>query len=149
MVATFSGNPGTTIISSYYNATNACDEADLDTFYNELSSLVRSVPKYNFLIIWGDLNAQIGKNVNNKFSLHKSSNRNGEHLTDFTRENRQKCLNTKFQEEKGKLWTYTNANNTKSQPTRWRHRLLWYSRRCTARGYINTKAFYNLPRVST
>ena len=61
------------------------------------------------------MNAQIGKNVNHKFSLHNSSNRNEEHLTDFLLENRLTCLNTKFQKRKGKLWTYTYANNTKAQ----------------------------------
>ena len=30
-------------------------------------------------------------------------------------ENRLICLNTKFQKREGKLWTYTNANNTKVQ----------------------------------
>ena len=55
------------------------------------------------------MNAQIGKNVNNKFSLHNSSNRNGEHLTDFALENRLTCLNTKISEKKGELWTYTKA----------------------------------------
>ena len=30
-----------------------------------------------------DLFAQIGKNGNNKYSLHNMSNRNGQHLTDF------------------------------------------------------------------
>ena len=58
---------------------------------------------------------QIGKNVNHKFSLHNSSNRNGEHLTDFTLKNRLTYLYTKFQKRKEKLWTYTYANNTKSQ----------------------------------
>ena len=53
------------------------------------------------------MDAQIGKNVN-KFSLRNSSNRNGEHLTDF-------ILDTKFQKRKEKLWTYTYANNTKVQ----------------------------------
>ena len=43
------------------------------------------------------------------------SSRNGEHLTDFTLENRLTCLNTKFQKREGKLWTYTYANNTKAQ----------------------------------
>ena len=38
--------------------------------------LVRSFSKHNVLIIGGDMNAQIGKNVNNKFSLHNPSNRN-------------------------------------------------------------------------
>ena len=61
------------------------------------------------------MNAQIGKNVNHKFILHNLSNRNGQHLTDFTLENRLTCLNTKFQKRKGKLWTYTYANNTKAQ----------------------------------
>ena len=61
------------------------------------------------------MNVQIGKNVSNKFSLYNSSNRNGEHITDFTLENRLTRLNTKFQKRKGKLWTYTHANNTKAQ----------------------------------
>ena len=30
------------------------------------------------------MNTQIGKNVNKKFSLHNSSNRNREHLSDLT-----------------------------------------------------------------
>ena len=54
-------------------------------------------------------------NVNIKFSLYNSSSRNVEHLRDFTLENRLTCLNTKFQERKGKLWTYTYANNTKAE----------------------------------
>ena len=54
MMATFNGNPSSTIISCC-SFTNASDEADLDAFYNELSSLVRSIPKYNFLIIEGDM----------------------------------------------------------------------------------------------
>ena len=61
------------------------------------------------------MNAQIGKNVNHKFSLHNLSNRNGQHLTDFTLENRLTCLNTNFQKSEGKLWTYTHTNNTKAQ----------------------------------
>ena len=60
MVATFKGNPSTTRISCY-SSTNASDETDFDSFYNEPSSLVCSIPKHNILIIGGDMNAQIGK----------------------------------------------------------------------------------------
>ena len=60
-------------------------------------------------------NTQTGKNVNNKFSLENSSNRNGEHLTDFTLENRLTRLSTKYQKRKGKLEIYTYANNTKAK----------------------------------
>ena len=60
MVGTFNNNPRTTIIS-YYSPTNASDETDLITFFNELFSLVHSIPKCNVLIISGDSKAQIGK----------------------------------------------------------------------------------------
>ena len=48
--------------------TNAGDETDIITFYNEQSSLARYIPKNNVLIIGGDINASIGKNGNSKFS---------------------------------------------------------------------------------
>ena len=114
MAATFNGNPRATI-SSCYSPTNVSEETELVTFYDELSSLVRDIPKHNMLVIGGDINAQIGKNGNNKYSLHNTSNRNGQHLTDFMIENRLACLNTNYQKRKGKLWTYTYANNTKAQ----------------------------------
>ena len=100
---------------SCYSPTNVSEETELITFYDELSSLVHSIPKHNVLVIGGDMNAQIGKNRNHKFSLHNSSNRNGQHLIDFPIENRLRCLNTSFQKREGKLWTYTYPNNTKAQ----------------------------------
>ena len=103
IVATLNSNSSTTIISCY-SPTKANDEKDLDTFYNKLSSLVRSIPKHNVLIIGGDINAKISKNENNTFSEHNSWNRNEELY-----------LNTRFQKRKGKLWTYTLANNAKAQ----------------------------------
>ena len=101
MVATFNGNPSATIISCY-SPTNFSEETDLIASYNELSSFVHRIPKHNVLVIGGDMNTQIGKNVNHKFSLHNSSNRNEEHLTNFTLENRLTCLNTKFQKKGGR-----------------------------------------------
>ena len=94
------GNPCTTIISCY-SPTNASDEKDIDIFYNELSFLICSIPKYNVLIIGGDMNVQIGKNENNEFSLHSLSKRNEEHLMDFSKENGLTCLNTKWKENYG------------------------------------------------
>ena len=114
MAATFNGNPKATIISCY-SPTNFSKETELVTFYEELSSLVRNIPKHNLLIIGGDMNTQFGKNRNNKYSLHNTSNRNGQHLTDFMIENRLTCLNTNYQKREGKLWTYTYANKSKAQ----------------------------------
>ena len=65
MAATFNGNPRATIISCY-SPTNVSEETELVAFYDELSSLVRSVPKHNMLVIGGSMNAQIGKNGNKK-----------------------------------------------------------------------------------
>ena len=114
MAATFNGNPRATI-SSCYSPTNVSEETELVTFYNELSSLVRSILKHNMLVIGGNMNAQIGKNGNNKYSLHNTSNSNGQHLTDFMIENILTCLNTNYQKREGKLRTYTYANNSKAQ----------------------------------
>ena len=75
MAATLNGNPKATIISCY-SPTNVSEESELVTIYDELSSLVRSIPKNNLLIIGGDMNAQIGKNRPNKYNLHNTSNRN-------------------------------------------------------------------------
>ena len=76
MVGTLNSDPSTTIISSY-SCTNASEEKDLIAFYNELSSLIRFIPKHNVLVIGEDMNALISKNVNHKLSLHNSSKRNG------------------------------------------------------------------------
>ena len=65
MVATYNGNTSATIIG--YRPTNVSEETELIAFYNELSSLVCSILKHTVLIIGGDMNAQIGKNINHKF----------------------------------------------------------------------------------
>ena len=65
MVATFNGKHSATIMSCY-NPTNISEETDLIAFYNELFSLVHSIPKHNVLVIRGDMNAEIGKNVKKK-----------------------------------------------------------------------------------
>ena len=78
MIATFNGNPSSTIISCY-SPTTASNEKDFNNFDNEIFSFVRRVTKGKVSIRGGDL----GKNENIKLSLHKFSNRNGESLTDF------------------------------------------------------------------
>ena len=53
LTATFNGNPRATIISCY-SPTNVSEETELVSFYDELSSLVRSIPKHNLLGIGGE-----------------------------------------------------------------------------------------------
>ena len=49
IVATFKGNPSATIISCY-SPTNISAETELIAIYDELSSLIRSIPKHNVLV---------------------------------------------------------------------------------------------------
>ena len=114
MVATFHGNPNTTIISCY-SPTNVSEELEVEQFYMELASLTRQIPKHNMLVIGGDFNAQLGKLNNYKFSYHTNSNRNGNMLHNFINENNLICLNTHFQKKVGQLWTHKAPNKTLAQ----------------------------------
>ena len=66
---------------------------------------------------------QIGKNGNNKYRLHNTSNSNGHHLTDFMIENWLTCLNTNYQKREGKWWTYS-ANCIPTKP-KTKYRVPW------------------------
>ena len=57
MIATINGNPRAAIISCY-SPTNVSEETELVAFYDELSSLVRSILKHNMLVNGGHMNAQ-------------------------------------------------------------------------------------------
>ena len=78
--ASFDDNPCTTIVSS---STNASGGMDIVKFYSQLSSFVWYIPKYNVLIIDGDMNAYLGKDGNDKFCLHISSKRNRDYQAEF------------------------------------------------------------------
>ena len=109
-VAAFNDNPSVTIISCY-SLTNANEEI---TSMMSYPFSFRSIPKHKVLIFGGDMKAQIGKNGNHKFSLYNLSNRNGQHLIDFTIENRLTCNNWNFQKREGKLCTTGEERNTYS-----------------------------------
>ena len=96
MCAIYNGDPSITIVSCYL-PNNTREETDITTFDDELSSLACYIPKHNILIINGDMNAQIGKDENNKFGLYNQTNRNGKYLINLSLENSLSCLNTKFQ----------------------------------------------------
>ena len=73
--ATFNSNPCTTC----YCPINSHDESDITTFYDMLYLLAG----HNVLIIGRNMDAQIGKEENDKFCLPNLPNRNGEYQADF------------------------------------------------------------------
>ena len=99
-------------MSSCSNPTNIGEETEITTFCNKLSSLVWHISKHNVLTINGDIDVPIGKDRNNKLSLHNLPNRNREYLEDFSLENRLTCLNAEFKKKEEKLWIYTYPNNS-------------------------------------
>ena len=114
MIATFSGNPQTTVIFCY-SPTNTAEEKEVEDFYGELTSLIRQVPKHNVLIIGGDFNAKVGRTDGFTFAYHETTNRNRQYLTDLPHENNLTCLNTRFQKTSNKTWSYTYPNEHKAQ----------------------------------
>ena len=97
-----------------YSATNVGDLSEIETFYEQLASSTRQVPKHKVHITAGDLNTHLGRLEGFLYSYHEQTNRNVELLYDYLKENRQICLNTKFQKWKGQLWTRKSPKDIKS-----------------------------------
>ena len=114
LIATFSGNPETTIITCY-SPTNCSDEEVTSNFYGELTSLTKAIPRHNFIIIGGDMNAQIGQHDANGSTYHEQTNRNGRYLTDYISECELINTSTQYTKRNGKLWTIQYANGAKAQ----------------------------------
>ena len=94
---------------------NCCDDNTAKEFYNNLTVLVRKIPKHNVLVIAGDMNTKIGSVDCTGNSFKKSSNRNGQLLLDMMRECELVDLSTNYQKPKGKLWSFSYPNGVKAQ----------------------------------
>ena len=68
----------------------------MKTFHDELCSITRKKTKRNVLVIGGDVNAQLGQDIGNKFAYHEQAHKNGTMLSNFLKE--QNLLNTYLQE---------------------------------------------------
>ena len=114
MEATFNGNPRSVIIS-FNIPNNVREETEVIAFYDDLSSLVRSIPKHNVLVIGAHMNAQNREKRKPKIQPTQLVKLEWTDLTDFTIENRLTFLKTNFQKREGKLWSYIYENNTEAQ----------------------------------
>ena len=113
IVAEFNSNPKTSFISCY-SPTNVSDESLADDFYSSLSGTLQNIPAHTFLVIAGDFNAQMGRDIAN-FSFHQETNRNGSKLNDLILEHELIASNTTFMKKRNKLWTFQSPNGSKSQ----------------------------------
>ena len=95
----FQVNPQKSVIS-YYNPTNFSDKQETWIFYTKLTCLKRHIPKHNVLIIVGNLNSHLGKDIGYKYAYHQTSNRNGQLFKENLREINIICLKSYFQKKK-------------------------------------------------
>ena len=112
LIAEFNGNPGTTIIV-HYAPVEGSEESD--EHYDTLCSVTQEVPKHHLLLVLGDYNAHLGKEVG-KYTYHDRTNSNGKRLLDMSQEAGLVITNIHKQKKSGKLWTYiSDMSGTKSQ----------------------------------
>ena len=121
--ATFNGNPKMTFISAH--APHGGYPLDTrQSFYNCLTDTIQEVPLHNILIIGGDLNAQLGKDLGNA-SNHNYGNTfyydvtknfsNGMLLAELCNTTNMTPVQTLFQHPKSKLWTHRRPNGDLEQ----------------------------------
>ena len=95
-----------------YAPTVDTNEAKVDQFYEDIEDLLDLTPKKDVLFIIGNWNAKVGRqdipDVTGKFDLGKQ-NATGQKLTEFYQEN-EIIVNTLFQQQKRRLYTWTSAN---------------------------------------
>ena len=84
---TLDGNPRCTAFS-VYSPTECAVDSVAEEFHNDLRATIASIPAHNLLVVWGDLNAHVGKEDDNDkgWYLHESTNRNGRLLRDTLQE---------------------------------------------------------------
>jgi len=89
-----------TLISAHA-PTNEKEEQEKESFYENLEDVYNRIPRYDMVIIMGDFNAKIGKQdyqrqVAGPYTVHDTSNENGNMLTQFATRNRLIIKSTMF-----------------------------------------------------
>ena len=99
----FQGKPFSITVIQAYAPTSNAEEAEVESFYEDLQDLLEVTPPKNVLFIIGDWNAKVGSQetpgVTGKFDLavqHEA----GQRLVDFCQENALVIANTLFQQHK-------------------------------------------------
>ena len=100
IIATLDGNPQTTIVA-VYAPTNAASDEDKESFYKQLHDVLTPIPVHNIVIVLGDFNARIGRDLHESnprvYAYHQRTNENGKLLRDLIENNNLRPAFTKFQ----------------------------------------------------
>ena len=145
IIATLDGNPQTTIVA-VYAPTNAASDEDKESFYKQLYDVLTPIPVHNIVIVLGDFNARIGRDLHESnprvYAYHQRTNENGKLLRDLIENNNLRPAFTKFQHHPGRLWTWEHPNAQLNSRAQLDHILIskkWINsvRNCRAYSSIN------------
>ena len=109
----FQGKPFNITIIQVYPPTSNAEEAEVEWFYEDLQDLLELTPKKDVLFIIGDWNAKVKTQetpgATGKFGLGVW-NEAGQRLIEFCQENTLVIPNTRFQQHKRRLYTWTSLH---------------------------------------
>ena len=109
----FQGKPFSIMVIQAYAPTSNTEEAEVEWFCEDLQDLLELTPKKDVLFIIGDWNAKVGSQetpgVTGKFGLG-IRNEAGQWLIEFCQENALVEANTRFQQHKRTLYTWTSPD---------------------------------------
>ena len=109
----FQGKPYNIMVIQAYAPTSNAEEAEVESFYEDLQDLLELTPQKDVLFIIGDWNAKAGSQespaVTGKFG-HGVRNEEGQKLIEFCQENALVRANTLFQQHKRRLYTWTSPD---------------------------------------
>ena len=110
----FQGKPFNNTVIQVYAPTSNADEAEVESFYEDLQDLLELTPKIDVLFIKGDWNAKVGRQeiprVTGKFGLGLQ-NEAGQRLVEF-------CQRTHWS------WQTPSSNNTREDSTHGHHQMV-------------------------
>ena len=107
------GKPFNITFIQVYGPTNNTEEAEVERFYEDLQDLLELTPIKDILFIIGDWNAKVRSQetpaVTGKFGLGMQ-NEAGQRLIEFCQENALVIPNTRFQQHRRRLYTWTSPD---------------------------------------
>ena len=109
----FQGKPFNITVIQVYAPTSNAEEAEVQSFYEDLQDLLELIPKKDVLFIIVDWSVKVGSQetpgVTGKFGLG-IRNEAGQRLIEFCQENALVIANTLFQQHKRRLYTWTSPD---------------------------------------
>ena len=109
----FQGKPFNITVIQVYAPTSNTEEAEVERFYEDLQDLLELTPEKDVVFSIGDWSAKVGSQetpgVTGKFGLGVQ-NEAGKRLIEFCQENALVISNTRFQQHRRRLYTWTSPD---------------------------------------